>query len=130
MTTLQDTMQQIGRQARQASRVMMRATGAQKAQALLAMAESLAEQRMMLQAANASDVAAARARHGINCARGHASAARGPRGVSRYSMHASGQPRRSGDGGVYGTGDLAWRAERRKGRCLRVRCRAVGALHG
>jgi glutamate-5-semialdehyde dehydrogenase len=62
MTTLQDTMQQIGRQARNASRLMMRASGAQKAQALLAMAQSLTDQRLMLQAANASDVAAARAR--------------------------------------------------------------------
>ena len=62
MTTLQDTMQQIGRQARQASRVMMRASGAQKAQALLAMADSLSAQRSALQSANASDVDAARAR--------------------------------------------------------------------
>ena len=62
MTTLQDTMQQIGRQARDASRVMMRASGAQKAQALLAMAECLSAQRSALQRANASDVDAARAR--------------------------------------------------------------------
>ena len=62
MTTLQDTMQQIGRQARQASRVMMRASGAQKTQALLAMAETLSAQRSALQRANASDVDAARAR--------------------------------------------------------------------
>ena len=62
MTTLQDTMQQIGRQARQASRVMMRASGAQKAKALLAMAESLSVHRSALQSANAADVAAARAR--------------------------------------------------------------------
>ena len=62
MTTLQDTMQQIGRQARGASRVMMRASGAQKAQALLAMAECLSLQRSALQRANASDVDAARAR--------------------------------------------------------------------
>jgi len=62
MTTLQDTMQQIGRQARQASRVMMRASGAQKTQALLAMAEALSAQRSALQRANASDVDAARAR--------------------------------------------------------------------
>ena len=62
MTTLHDTMQQIGRQARQASRVMMRATGAQKAEALLAMAEALSAQRSALQRANASDVDAARAR--------------------------------------------------------------------
>ena len=62
MTTLQDTMQQIGRQARDASRVMMRASGAQKAQALLAMAECLSAQRSALQRANASDVDAALAR--------------------------------------------------------------------
>jgi glutamate-5-semialdehyde dehydrogenase len=62
MTTLQDTMQQIGRQARDASRVMMRASGAQKAQALLAMADALSAQRPALQRANASDVDAARAR--------------------------------------------------------------------
>ena len=62
MTTLQDTMQQIGRQARQASRVMMRASGAQKTQALLAMAEALSAQRSALQRANASDVDSARAR--------------------------------------------------------------------
>lgn len=62
MTTLQDTMQQIGRQARQASRVMMRASGTQKTQALLAMAEALSAQRSALQQANASDVDSARAR--------------------------------------------------------------------
>ena len=62
MTTLQDTMLQIGRQARDASRVMMRASGAQKAQALLAMADALSAQRPALQRANASDVDAARAR--------------------------------------------------------------------
>ena len=62
MTTLQDTMQEIGRQARDASRVMMRASGAQKAQALLAMADALSAQRPALQRANASDVDAARAR--------------------------------------------------------------------
>jgi glutamate-5-semialdehyde dehydrogenase len=62
MTTLQDTMLQIGRQARDASRVMMRASGAQKAQVLLAMAVALSAQRPALQRANASDVDAARAR--------------------------------------------------------------------
>jgi glutamate-5-semialdehyde dehydrogenase len=62
MTTLQNTMLQIGRQARDASRVMMRASGAQKAQALLAMADALSAQRPALQRANASDVDAARAR--------------------------------------------------------------------
>jgi len=62
MTTLQDTMQQIGRQARQASRVMMRASSAQKTKALIAMAEALSAQRAALQRANASDVDSARAR--------------------------------------------------------------------
>jgi glutamate-5-semialdehyde dehydrogenase len=62
MTTLQNTMLQIGRQARDASRVMMRASGAQKAKALLAMADALSAQRPALQRANASDVDAARAR--------------------------------------------------------------------
>jgi len=62
MTPLHDSMQQIGRQARDASRVMMRASGTQKAQALLAMAEALSAQRSALQRANASDVDAARAR--------------------------------------------------------------------
>ncbi len=62
MTHLHDTMQQIGRQARDASRVMMRASGAQKTQALLAMAEALSAQRSALQRANASDVDSARAR--------------------------------------------------------------------
>ena len=62
MTTLQETMHQIGRQARDASRVLMRASGAQKAQALLAMADALSQQRASLQSANAKDVAAARAR--------------------------------------------------------------------
>ena len=62
MITLQETMHQIGRQARDASRVLMRASGAQKAQALLAMADALSQQRASLQSANAKDVAAARAR--------------------------------------------------------------------
>jgi len=62
MTTLQETMHQIGRQARDASRVLMRASGAQKSQALLAMADALVQQRASLQSANAKDVAAARAR--------------------------------------------------------------------
>ena len=62
MTTIQNTMHQIGRQAREASRLMMRASGAQKALALVAMAELLSQQRLALQSANASDVAAALAR--------------------------------------------------------------------
>lgn len=50
----------IGQQARQASREMLRATGAQKAQALLAMAQTLGEQRAELQAANKIDLETSR----------------------------------------------------------------------
>ena len=53
----------IGQRARQASRAMLRATGAQKAQALLAMAQALGEQRTALQSANKLDLEAARARN-------------------------------------------------------------------
>ncbi len=63
MTTLQDSMLTIGQRARQASRAMLRATGAQKAQALIAMAHALGEQRAALQAANKLDLEAARARN-------------------------------------------------------------------
>ncbi len=63
MTTLQDSMLTIGQRARQASRAMLRATGAQKAQALIAMARALGEQREALQAANKLDLEAARARN-------------------------------------------------------------------
>ncbi len=63
MTTLQDSMLAIGQRARQASRAMLRATGAQKAQALIAMAHALGEQRTALQAANKLDLEAARARN-------------------------------------------------------------------
>ena len=56
-------MLEIGRQARQASRAMLRASGAQKAHALMAMAQALSEQRTLLQSANQRDLAAARARH-------------------------------------------------------------------
>ncbi len=63
MTSLHDSMLEIGRQARQASRAMLRASGAQKAQALIAMAQALSEQRTTLQAANQRDLEAARARH-------------------------------------------------------------------
>jgi glutamate-5-semialdehyde dehydrogenase len=63
MTTLQDSMLTIGQRARQASRAMLRATGAQKAQALIAMAQALGEQRTALQSANKLDLDAARARN-------------------------------------------------------------------
>jgi len=53
----------IGQRARQASRAMLRATGAQKAQALIAMADALGEQRQALQSANNLDLEAARARN-------------------------------------------------------------------
>jgi len=53
----------IGQRARQASRAMLRASGAQKAQALIAMAEALSEQRAALQDANRIDLEAARARN-------------------------------------------------------------------
>jgi glutamate-5-semialdehyde dehydrogenase len=63
MNTLQDSMLAIGQHARQASRAMLRATGAQKARALIAMAELLDEQRVALQSANMRDLDAARARN-------------------------------------------------------------------
>ena len=56
-------MLEIGQQARQASREMLRASGAQKAQALLAMAQALGEQRAELQAANKIDLDAGRSRN-------------------------------------------------------------------
>jgi glutamate-5-semialdehyde dehydrogenase len=62
MTTTFNALQQIGRQARQASRAMMRASSAQKAQALDAMADALSEQRATLKAANQRDIEAAKAR--------------------------------------------------------------------
>ena len=63
MTSLQNSMLEIGQQARQASRDMLRASGAQKAQALLAMAQALGEQRAALQAANKIDLDAGRSRN-------------------------------------------------------------------
>ena len=62
MTTIFDAIQQIGRQARQAARAVMRASSAQKSHALLAMADALSEQRATLKAANQLDVEAAQAR--------------------------------------------------------------------
>jgi len=57
-----EAIQQIGREARQAARAMMRASSAQKAQALLAMAEALSAQRAALKSANQRDLEAAKKR--------------------------------------------------------------------
>jgi glutamate-5-semialdehyde dehydrogenase len=62
MTPIFDSIQQIGRQARQAARLMMRASSAQKAHALRAMADALSEQRATLKTANQLDLEAAKAR--------------------------------------------------------------------
>ena len=62
MTSIIDAIQQIGRQARQAARLMMRASSAQKAHALCSMADALSDQRKTLKAANLRDVEAAKAR--------------------------------------------------------------------
>src|SRR5690606_20758202 len=51
----------LGENARRASRLMMRASGAAKNQALLAMADALREHREPLKTANAKDLEAARA---------------------------------------------------------------------
>ena len=60
--TIQESMQQIGRQARSASRAMLRASDQQKALALETMAQELHAQRSSLQAANKIDLEAARAK--------------------------------------------------------------------
>jgi glutamate-5-semialdehyde dehydrogenase len=62
MTPIFDAIQQIGRQARQAARLMMRARSAQKEHALHAMADALSDQRAILKAANQRDLDAANAR--------------------------------------------------------------------
>lgn len=62
MTTIFDAVQKIGQQSRQASRLTMRASSAQKDLALRAMAEALSDQRAPLKAANKLDVEAAQAR--------------------------------------------------------------------
>ncbi|NYT78188.1 glutamate-5-semialdehyde dehydrogenase [Alcaligenaceae bacterium] len=59
-TTHQD-MQQLGKQARQAARLMRNASGQAKAVALRAMASRLIEQKQTLQAENARDLATAQA---------------------------------------------------------------------
>ena len=58
---LKDYMQQVGRNARTASQATARATTAAKNAALLAMAQAVRERRSELLAANAADLAAARA---------------------------------------------------------------------
>ena len=60
--TIQESMLQIGRQARSASHAMLRANDQQKALALEAMAQELHAQRSSLQAANKLDLEAARAK--------------------------------------------------------------------
>ena len=55
-------MLEVGRQARQAARSMLKASGATKSRALLAMAEALATERDALQASNEKDLVAGRER--------------------------------------------------------------------
>jgi glutamate-5-semialdehyde dehydrogenase len=62
MTPIFEAIQQIGQQARQAARLMMRANSARKAHALHAMADALSKQRAALKAANQRDIEAAKAR--------------------------------------------------------------------
>ncbi len=59
---LQDTMLEIGRHARDASREMMRASGTQKSMALRAMADGLTAQREHVKSANAMDLDAGKQR--------------------------------------------------------------------
>ncbi|MDN5842658.1 MAG: glutamate-5-semialdehyde dehydrogenase [Alcaligenaceae bacterium] len=58
-SSISSDMAELGRQARQAARIMRSATSAAKSQALLTMADGLAAQRDMLQAENARDLEAA-----------------------------------------------------------------------
>ena len=62
MTSIQDSMLEVGRQARQAARSMLKASGATKSRALLAMAEALATERDALQTTNEKDLVAGRER--------------------------------------------------------------------
>lgn len=62
--SLEHAMLTLGENARRASRFMMRADGATKNRALLAMAQALVSQRAQLQAANEKDLDAAR-RNGL-----------------------------------------------------------------
>ncbi len=59
--TMRDTMHDIGRRARAAARVLALATAAQKDTALAAMADAIRARRAAILAANAEDVAEARA---------------------------------------------------------------------
>ncbi len=59
--TMRDTMRELGRRARAAARVLALATGAQKDTALAAMADAIRARRAVILAANAEDVAEARA---------------------------------------------------------------------
>lgn len=60
MSSIEQTMLKLGENARQASRAMMRASGAAKNRALLTMAELLTDRKAALQEANARDVQHAR----------------------------------------------------------------------
>ncbi|MCF8149989.1 MAG: glutamate-5-semialdehyde dehydrogenase [Sulfuritalea sp.] len=64
---IKDYMQQVGRNAREASRATARASTAAKNAALMAMAAAIRERRAKLLAANAADVAEARA-NGLDAA--------------------------------------------------------------
>jgi len=60
ITELEKKMQAMGERARQASRVLMNASDKQKSQALLRMAQGLADRRADIEAANRADVQDAR----------------------------------------------------------------------
>lgn len=60
MSSIEQTMLKLGENARQASRAMMRASGAAKNRALLTMADLLTDRKAALQEANARDVQQAR----------------------------------------------------------------------
>lgn len=62
MTTVQDYMTTLGRQARQASKALAKANTGMKNQALLAMAEVIDDQRETLKQANQRDLEAGRAK--------------------------------------------------------------------
>jgi len=62
MTTLQETVKAIGKQARQSSKAMMRATDQQKSAALKAIADGLDRSHDVLVAANAKDLSQAKAK--------------------------------------------------------------------
>ena len=62
MTSIQDSMLEVGRQARLAARSMLKASGATKSRALLSMAEALGTEREALKESNQKDLANAVAR--------------------------------------------------------------------